>query len=236
MTPAPCPRQAHASPPPRELRFAPQHAEHTPAHRPPRALSSTISPIPATPMPSPANSHTHCEHPINICPTYPPLALHDPSPAHEPVSRSTSPLPGPWVCPAPPLRTPSPACHCVRYLSGRQHLSSCCERERGAATGHTYGQPCSTSRRPHPHAHCLRVPALPCRDIRADSAHNTGLAAEHSRALLMLCAGCESTLALQHTCIAGTHAMQHTMGADALLLWICTHTRKSGDGMDTTLK
>ena len=121
-----------------------------------------------------------------------------------------SPLPGPWICPAPPLRTPSPACHCVRYLSGRQHLCSCCERVRGAATGHTYGQPCSTSRRPHPRAHCFRVPALPCRDTRADSVH-TGLAEKHNRALLMLCAGCESTLALQHTCIAGTHALQHTL-------------------------
>ena len=122
-----------------------------------------------------------------------------------------SPLPGPWICPAPPLRTPSPACHCVRYLSGRQHLCSCCERVRGAATGHTYGQPCSTSRRPHPRAHCFRVPALPCRDTRADSVH-TGLAEKHNRALLMLCAGCESTLALQHTCIAGTHVLLHTSG------------------------
>ena len=59
MTPAPCPRQARAPPPPRERRIAPQHAAHTPAHRPPRALSSALSPMLATPMPSPANSqHT----------------------------------------------------------------------------------------------------------------------------------------------------------------------------------
>jgi hypothetical protein len=59
MTPAPCPRQARASPPPRERRIAPQHAAHTPVHRPPRALSSALSPRPATPMPSPANTqHT----------------------------------------------------------------------------------------------------------------------------------------------------------------------------------
>ena len=60
MTPAPCPRQARAPPPPRERRIAPQHAAHKPAHRPPRALSSALSPIIATPMPSPANS----QHPL----------------------------------------------------------------------------------------------------------------------------------------------------------------------------
>ena len=71
MTPAPCPRQARAPPPPRERRIAPQHAEHTPAHRPPRALSSTISPIPATPMPSPANSQHTLRTPNQHLPNIP---------------------------------------------------------------------------------------------------------------------------------------------------------------------
>jgi hypothetical protein len=33
-----------------------------------------------------------------------------------------------------------------------------------------------------------------------------------------------------------THAMQHTIWAEVQLLWACTQTRKSGDGMDTVLK
>ena len=33
-----------------------------------------------------------------------------------------------------------------------------------------------------------------------------------------------------------THALQHTLGADGMLLWICTQTCKSGAGMGTTLK
>jgi hypothetical protein len=186
MTPAPCPRQARASPPPRERRTAPQHAAHTPAHCPPRALSSTLSPMPTTPMPIPANSqHTLRTHPISTCPTYPPTALHEPSPAREPVSRPMSTLAGVWVGPAPSLPTPSLACPSVRYLLGRQHSSSPCEHVRRAATGNMHGQPCTTSRQPHPLAHRLRVPAPPCRDALAASAQSHWLATVSSRTLLL---------------------------------------------------
>ena len=245
MEKSPQPKAHEARRPPSRHPALARHSPHLTSHRNsrsthPQAALLTSPPAqhaPRSRLPCPAQptASSHCEHPINICPTFPPLALHDPSPAREPASRPKSPLPGPWICPAPPLRTPSPAYHIVRYLSGSQYLCSSCERDRGADTGHTCGQPCSMSRRTHPLAHCLRVPALSCRDTRADSAHShwAGSSAQQSIADAL---SSGSTHALQHTCIAGTHAMQHTMGADALLLWICTHTRKSGDGMDTILK
>ena len=75
-----------------------------------------------------------------------------------------------------------------------------------------------------------------CRDTQDASVQVTGLAAVLSKLMLMSCAEHVLQLALQHTCNAGTHAMQHILWADAMLLWTCTHTRKSGDGMGTTLK
>ena len=74
-----------------------------------------------------------------------------------------------------------------------------------------------------------------CRDTQDASVQVTGLAAVLSKLMLMFCAEHILQLALQHTCNAGTHAMQHILWADAMLLWICTHTCKSGDGMDTVL-
>ena len=63
------------------------------------------------------------------------------------------------------------------------------------------------------------------------------LAAEQQQTSADTCsASCVGTSALQHTCIAGTHALQHTLlDRCDVVLWTCTHTCKSGDGMDTVL-
>ena len=122
------------SPPPRQPALA-RHSPHRTSHRNscpthPRTALLTSPPAqhaPRSRLPCPAQptASSHCEHPNSICPAYPPLALHDPSPAREPVSRSMSPLAGPWVCPAPAFPKPSLACQPVRYLSGIQLLCSC---------------------------------------------------------------------------------------------------------------
>ena len=91
-------------------------------------------------------------------------------------------------------------------------------------------------RRPHVHAQRTPAQAFVCRDARMHAHISHGLAAELQQSIAgLFCRQYELS------CIAGTHVLQahmhcSTPWADAMLLWICTQSCKSGAGMDTTLK
>ena len=235
MTPAPCPRQARAPPPPRERRIAPQHAAHKPAHRPPRALSSALSPIIATPMPSPANS----QHPLRTSnqhlPNIPSPGIARPLscararlPVHVPPRRTVG-LPRPRLPEAQPCLST-----CALLV---RHPAPVLMRARPQYAGHSCTCPASHARRVGSRiiARIAYGCRHACRDTQAASVHVSGLQCS----AIPCCCPVLSRLQ-QHSCIAAhmhcsTHALQHTLGADVMLLWTCTHTCKSGDGMDTVL-
>ena len=127
--------------------------------------------------------------------------------------------------PAPPDAQP---CLSLCALLVRQTAPVLMLRARAQRSHRPHARPCSTRRRPHPRAHCFRVPALPCRDTRADSAHIdwAGSRAQQSSPAAL---SSGSTLALQHTCFAGTHALQHTIGQmHGLLLDLYPYLQERG--------
>ena len=236
MTPAPCPRQARAPPPPRERRIAPQHAAHKPAHRPPRALSSALSPIIATPMPSPANSQHTLRTSNQHLPNIPSPGIARPLscararlPVHVPPRRTVG-LPRPRLPEAQPCLST-----CALLV---RHSAPVLMRARPQYAGHSCTCPASHARRVGSRilARIAYGCRHSCRDTQAASVHVSGLQCS----AIPCCCPVLSRLQ-QHSCIAAhmhcsTHALQHTLGADVMLLWTCTHSCKSGDGMDTTLK
>ena len=233
------------SPPPRQPALA-RHSPHLTSHRNSRPTHPRTALLPSPPaqhaprsrLPCPAQptASSHCGHPNSICPAYPPSASHDPSPTLEPASRPKSPLAIPWICPAPSLLTPRPAYQLVRYLSGSQHLCPGCGHDCSAQATAIRTRPATLHEAAgtSPSA-SARAQAILCRDV-LDARASHMLAAEQQQTSADTCsASCVGTSALQHTCIAGTHALQHTLGQMHVVLWTCTHTCKSGDGMDTVL-
>ena len=197
MTPAPCPRQARAPPPPRERRIAPQHAAHKPAHRPPRALSSALSPIIATPMPSPANS----QHPLRTSnqhlPNIPSPGIARPLscararlPVHVPPRRTVG-LPRPRLPEAQPCLST-----CALLV---RHSAPVLMRARPQYAGHSCTCPASHARRVGSRiiARIAYGCRHSCRDTQAASVHVSGLQCS----AIPCCCPVLSRLQ-QHSCIA----------------------------------
>ena len=153
--------------------------------------------------------------------------------------------PGGTAASAPLLRACarpfSPPALLLRRLPSALHLHPCPARAPRSLSPpvpfathrsqlHVLGQPCSTSRRPHPRA--LHPGAgFPVSHTRDAESLGCGNTTEQHRCSEQYEHSCTAAhMHCRHTCIAAPTGQMHGV------LWTCTHTCKSGDGMGTTLK
>ena len=189
-----------------------------------RALHTRSKPSAHALRPSVPHAHNFLaqpsQQPAHIAHTQTTLAQHV-LPRHRtsPPLRA-SPAPGPYP-PSPTRGSASPPPS--RRPALPANLYAFCSADSSSA----YAASAAAARRPQPNT-CLacrarrtgsrnltraapRVPASLCREAQAARAYISwaGLGAQQCSAAAL---GSGSTLALQHTCIAGTHALQHTLG------------------------
>ena len=234
------------TPPPRQPALD-RHSPHSTSYRSsrptrPRTALRKRSPAQHAPrpkLPAPAlhKQPAHCA-PISAFAQHT-LPRHRTSPPLR-----TSPSPGP--CPPSPERGSAPP---PPYRSPALPINLCatcpavsiCPHAAGAIAvrrprWYVSGQLRPMGRRPHVHAQRTPAQAFVCRDARMHAHISHVLSAELQQSIAgLFCRQYELS------CIAGTHVLQahmhcSTPWADAMLLWICTQSCKSGAGMDTTLK
>ena len=215
----------------------------TPRHAAARALLARAQPSasalqPSThrarnSLPQPCTNSQHIAHPFQHLPSIPShgIARALPCararlPGHVPPRRNVG-LPRPRLTEAQP-------CLSTCALPVRQSASVLMLRVRSQCD--VSGQLRPMGRRPHVHAQRTQAQAFVCRDARMHAHISHVLSAELQQSIAgLFCRQYELS------CIAGTHVLQahmhcSTPWADAMLLWICTQSCKSGAGMDTTLK
>ena len=137
----------------------------------------------------------------------------------------------PFPPPAPPPRSlpPTPLLHSFPAFAPRSLSSFVPSDVRSTQATAVLARPAELNESAAASSRALLPGAgFPCRDTRAASVHFVDWAGSRAQQSSAAALSSGSTPALQHTCIAGTHALQHTLGRCDVAVDLYPYLQKRG--------